>query len=307
MKKAGKIIGRVLLVILGTVAYSIGMTFFVNPHDLAPGGFTGVAVILNRAIKALSASGFELDLGIIVFVLNVPLLVVGLIKFGKEFLVGTVFGTILLSLFTYLFGDEMLRGFLLGRGQTWFIVESPIVASIFGGIMMGVGLGMVFHAGATTGGTDIIVKLLRQKYRYVRTGRIFFITDTIICISSLPVVGWKVETVLYAIMSMFVCNYVLDLVLYGTDGAKQVYVISNSSKTIAERILKELDIGATYLEGTGAFSGEKKEVLLCVVKKQLYPKLKDIVKQEDPRAFLIVGSANEVFGEGYKDHFKEEL
>lgn len=307
MKKAGKIIGRVLLVILGTVAYSIGMTFFVNPHDLAPGGFTGVAVILNRAIKALSASGFELDLGIIVFALNVPLLIVGLIKLGKEFLVGTVFGTILLSLFTYLFGDEMLRGFLLGRGQTWFIVESPIVASIFGGIMMGVGLGMVFHAGATTGGTDIIVKLLRQKYRYARTGRIFFITDTIICISSLPVVGWKVETVLYAIMSMFVCNYVLDLVLYGTDGAKQVYVISNSSKTIAERILKELDIGATYLEGTGAFSGEKKEVLLCVVKKQLYPKLKDIVKQEDPRAFLIVGSANEVFGEGYKDHFKEEL
>ncbi|MBO7377305.1 MAG: YitT family protein [Clostridia bacterium] len=307
MKKAGKIIGRVLLVILGTVAYSIGMTFFVNPHDLAPGGFTGVAVILNRAIKALSASGFELDLGIIVFALNVPLLIVGLIKLGKEFLVGTVFGTILLSLFTYLFGDEMLRGFLLGRGQTWFIVESPIVASIFGGIMMGVGLGLVFHAGATTGGTDIIVKLLRQKYRYARTGRIFFITDTIICISSLPVVGWKVETVLYAIMSMFVCNYVLDLVLYGTDGAKQVYVISNSSKTIAERILKELDIGATYLEGTGAFSGEKKEVLLCVVKKQLYPKLKDIVKQEDPRAFLIVGSANEVFGEGYKDHFKEEL
>ena len=307
MKKAGKFIGLVMLVILGTCVYALGMTFFVNPHDLAPGGFTGIAIILNRAIKALSDSNFELDIGIIVFVLNVPFLIIGLVKFGKEFLLGTVFGTIMLSVFTYLLGDEMLRGFLLGRGQTWFIVESPILASLFGGILMGVGLGIVFHAGATTGGTDIIVKLLRRKYRYARTGRIFFITDTIICIASLPVVGWKVEIVLYAIMSMFVCNYVLDLVLYGTEGAKQVYVISNNSKAIAARILKELDIGATYLEGTGAYSGEKKEVLLCVVKKQLYPKLKDIVKQEDPRAFLIVGSANEVFGEGYKDHFKEEL
>ncbi|MBQ7165087.1 MAG: YitT family protein [Clostridia bacterium] len=301
MKRGVKIFLKILQIIAGAFIYAIGTAFLIDPFNLAPGGVTGIAIILNRAFSPVA----NVPVGVFVFVLNVPLLIVGLIKFGKEFLVSTVFGTVALSVI--IMGLEKLREHLVAAGYTWFIISNPLLGALVGGAFMAVGLGTVFRAGATTGGTDIIVKLLRLKYRYLRTGRVFLFIDSTICVASLPVVGWQVETVLYALVSMLVCSFVLDIVLYGFDGAKLIYIVSDRSERIAARILKELDIGATYLEGFGAYTMEKKEVLMCVVKKHLFPKVKDVVKQEDPRAFLIVASANEIFGEGYKDHFKEEL
>ncbi len=172
---------------------------------------------------------------------------------------------------------------------------------------MAVGLGTVFKAGATTGGTDIIVKLLKLKFRHLATGRIFLIIDTTIVLSSLPVVGWQIERILYSFVGMIMCSLVLDLVLYGKDGAKLVYVVSDKTPEIAQKLLKELSLGATILDGIGAYSGVKKEVIMCVVKKVAYPRLKDLVSEIDPHAFLIVSSASEVYGIGYKNSFKQDI
>ncbi len=303
MKKTLSILEKFLRITLGAAFYAIGTAFFVNPHNLAPGGLTGIAIIVNRAVKLLCDC--EIPVGIFVLVLNVPLLIVGLIKFGRSFLLGTVYGTVVLSVLISL--SEKLQVYLAEGGYSWIMIESPIIAGLAGGALMALGLGTVFKAGATTGGTDIIVKLLRLKYRHIRTGRIFLIIDSIICISSLPVVGWKIETVLYSILSMLVCSYVLDIVLYGMDGAKLVYIVSDRTDEIAARLLKDLNVGATFLDGIGAYTKEKKEVIMVAVKKHVYPKLKDVVTEEDPKAFLIVSSASEVFGEGYKSHFKKDM
>ena len=304
MKKVVKSTLRVMQIIAGAFLYAVSTAFFANPHDLAPGGISGVSIILNRLFLLINKN-WNVPVGIFVLLLNIPLMIAGLIKFGRDFLPGTVFGTILVSIFTYAL--EILRVHLLDIGQTWFVIENSVVSAIFGGVCMALGLGIVLRAGATTGGTDIIVKLLRLKYRHMHTGKMFLILDTIICFSSLPVVGFQIETVFKALMTMFVSSYIVDLVLYGTDEAKLVYIISDRSSQIAERLLKETKVGATYLDGIGAYTQERKEVLMCAVKKHLFPKLKDVVKQEDPKAFLIVTSANEVFGEGYKDQFKEDM
>ncbi len=304
MKKQAKTALKFLQITAGAFIYAVGTAFFVNPHDLAPGGVTGIAIILNRAMESF----LPIPVGLLVFILNIPLLITGLVKFGKEFLLGTVYGTTMLSALIALL--EKLRDFLADNYPVIIekiSVNDVILASIIGGVCMAVGLGVVFRAGATTGGTDIIVKLLRLKYRHIRTGRIFLITDTMIAFASLPVVGWKLETVFYSIVSLLVCGVLLDVVLYGTDGAKLVYIVSDKSSEIAARILSELEIGGTFLDGVGAYTGEKKEVVMCAVKKHLFPKLKDIVTEEDPTAFLIVSSASEIYGEGYKDHFTENM
>lgn len=303
--KVLKNIRKFFFITLGAFIYAIGTAFFISPQNLAPGGVSGISIILSIATAR------KVPVGVFVLILNIPLLIIGLIKFGREFLVGTVYGTVMLSLFITLL--EFVRAWLVnpaeegGLGVTALVIGDPIVSGIAGGSCMALGLGTVFKVGATTGGTDIIVKLLRLKYRHIKTGMIFLVTDFCIAIASLPVVGWSVETVLHSFVAIFATSFVLDFVLYGPDSAKLVYIVSDNSKAIAARLLSELDLGGTFLDGIGAYSNEKKEVLMCVVKKHVYPKLKDVVSEEDPKAFLIVSGANEVYGEGYKDHFKEEL
>ena len=185
--------------------------------------------------------------------------------------------------------------------------DDPLISGAAGGLLMALGVGLTLRNGGTTGGTDIVVKLLRLKYRHLKTGKVLLVTDAVIAVSSIFItieftdigVIFSLEPVLYSLVAMFVCSMMLDLVLYGPDGAKLVYIVSDKSTAIAERVTKEVNTGGTFLEGVGAYSLKKTEVLMCVVKKHLYPKLKDVVMQEDPHAFLIVTSASEVFGLGY--------
>ncbi len=180
------------------------------------------------------------------------------------------------------------------------------MGAVFGGVLVAVGIGLVLRVGATTGGTDIVVKCLKLKKPYLKTGTIFLLIDgVIICIGG--IVFQNMESVLYSVISAAVTSKVLDLVLYGNDEAKMIYIISNSPKVIAERILKELDTGVTYLTGTGAYKKEEKQVIFCVVRKQLAYKVEEVVKQEDSRAFMIVSNATEIYGEGYKSYFGEKL
>ena len=171
---------------------------------------------------------------------------------------------------------------------------------------MAVGIGLVFKAGATTGGTDIIVKLLRLRFPHLKTGSLFLITDAIIVTSS-AFVFKDLDVALYAGLVVFINSVLLDVVLYGRDGAKLIFIISDAHASITKRLLEELDIGVTYISGTGAYSGKEKSVIMCVMKKQISAQAEVIVRKEDPAAFMIVTSATEIFGEGYKSIYSEKL
>ncbi|MDE7113951.1 MAG: YitT family protein, partial [Acetatifactor sp.] len=178
--------------------------------------------------------------------------------------------------------------------------------AMVGGALIAVGMGLVFKAGATTGGTDIVVKLLRLKMPFMKTGSLFLTLDAIVVTTS-ALLFRDIERALYAGMAIFITSVVLDVVLYGRDGAKLIYIIIDHHETITKRLLEELDIGVTYVNGSGAYSGKQKNVIMCVIRKNLSAKAEEIVKEEDPLAFMIITSATEIYGEGYKNLFSEKL
>ena len=175
-----------------------------------------------------------------------------------------------------------------------------------GSVLVGVGVAIVFKSKATTGGTDIIVKVLHDKYKHIKTGVIFLLTDIVIVAFS-GMVFKDINIIMYALVSVFVQGKVLDIVLYGGDEAKLFYIISDNPDAISERIMKDIDITVTFLKGKGAYTGKEKQVILCVARKQQGPAIEEIVKAEDKDAFMIISSANEIYGEGYKNIMSEKL
>ncbi len=288
--EAKKSLGRrardYLVITAASFIYAAAVGLFLDPNLLAPGGVTGISIILNRIVG--------LPTGTWMLVINIPILAVGTWKFGWRFILSTMYCTVLTSFFTNI---------LAAAGP---VTQDPLLAALVGGALIAVALGLVFKSGATTGGTDIIIKLLKLKFPHLKTGSLFLVTDAMIVTCS-AFVFKDVDTALYAGLVVLVNSFLLDLVLYGRDGAKMFFIISEHPDRIAERILKELDIGATYLSGSGAYSGNEKRVIMCVVKKQLSPKAEEVVRQEDPKAFLIITSATEIFGEGYKSIFSEKI
>lgn len=266
--------------------YAIAVSLFLDPNSLAPGGVTGIAIILNRI------TGIET--GTWMFAVNIPILAVGMWKFGWRFLLSTLYCTFLMSAFT---------NFLSPFGA---LTADPLLASLAGGSLMAVSLGLIFKAGATSGGTDIIVKLLRLKLPHLKTGLLFLLTDAVIVTAS-AFVFQDIDTAMYAGLVVFLNSVLLDMVLYGRDGAKMFFIISDNHQAIVKRLLEQLEISATYISGQGAYTKVQKQVILCVVKKHLSPKLEEIVRQEDPKAFTIIASATEIYGEGYKSIFSERL
>lgn len=277
---------RYAVMTLGCLIYAVSIAIFLDPKGLAPGGVTGIAIMVSYATK--------IPTGTLVLLINIPLLAIGVWKFGKQFLYCTVFSTVLSS--------------LMINGLSGVVVptDDQLLCGVVGGALMGLGMGLVFTQGGTTGGSDIIVKLLRIRFRYLKTGIIFAITDTVIVACS-ALVFKNIENGLYAGISLAVQTIVFDLVLYGPDEAKSLLIISDEARTVARRLMDELDVGVTYLNGIGAYSNSEKLVILCAMRKQLFPKARTIVKEVDPGAFMIVSSANEIFGEGFKDHFGEEI
>lgn len=286
-KKTLKRRGMDYLAITAAAAiYAVSVSLFLDPNSLAPGGVTGIAIILNRLTG--------LETGTWMFAINIPILVMGIWKFGWRFILSTLYCTLLMSGFT---------NFLAPVGA---LTRDPLLAALAGGSLMAVSLGMVFKAGATSGGTDIIVKLLRLRLPHLKTGLLFLLTDAVIVTAS-AFVFKDIDTALYAGLVVVINSVLLDVVLYGRDGAKMFFIISDRHREIGNRLLEELDISATYISGRGAYSGMDKDVILCIVKKHLSPKLEEIVRQEDPRAFTIITSATEIYGEGYKSIFSQKL
>ena len=277
---------KYLVITIAAVLFGAGISLFIDPNNLAPGGVSGLSIILSRLVP--------IETGTLFLLLNIPIIVLGIWKFGWKFIFSTLYAIFVSSTATNAF-QKMEP-----------LTKEPLLGALFGGVLVAIGLGYVLRSGATTGGTDIIVKCLKLKKPHLKTGTIFLVIDSII-IGIGGIVFGNIETVLYSVVSAVATSQMLDLVLYGKDGAKMIYIISNAPTTITERILKELDVGVTYLSGTGAYKKEEKQVIFCVVRKQNAYKVEEIVKQEDASAFMIISSAAEIYGEGYKSYFGEKL
>ncbi len=286
MGRFGRAVNKYFVITLAALIFGVGISLFIDPNNLAPGGVSGLSIILSRLIPVSAGTLFLL--------LNIPIMILGMWKFGVKFIISTLYATFMVSLSTNLFAAFSP------------LTTDPFMGAVFGGALVAVGIGLVLRVGATTGGTDIIVKCLKLKKPYLKTGTIFLLIDAVIvCIGG--IVFQNMESVLYSVISAAVTSKVLDLVLYGNDEAKMIYIISNSPQIIAERILKELDTGVTYLTGTGGYKKEEKQVIFCVVRKQLAYRVEEVVKQEDSSAFMIISNATEIYGEGYKSYFGEKL
>ncbi len=286
MAKVYRNILKYLVITVAAAAYGAGISLFIDPNNLAPGGVSGLSIVVNRLIPV--------ETGTIYLIINIPIMILGVWKFGFKFIISTLYTIFAVSIFTNAFsGMPPLTG-------------EPLLGGIFGGMLAAVGIGVVMRAGATTGGTDIIVKCLKLRKPHLKTGTIFLSIDAvIICIGG--IVFGNLDTVFFSVISAAVTSRVLDLILYGRDEAKMIFIISNSSEAITQRILIELDTGVTHLTGTGAFKKENKQIILCVVRKQNAYKVEEIVKQEDASAFMIISSATEIYGEGYKSYYGERL
>jgi uncharacterized membrane-anchored protein YitT (DUF2179 family) len=285
-KKALKKVSNFILMTVGSVIYAASISLFLDPNALAPGGVAGISIILHQVT--------DVDTGIWIMLLNIPILALGTWKFGFKFILSTIYCTALSSFVTNV---------LTPMGA---VTEDLFLAALAGSSLMALGMGLVFKAGATTGGMDIVVKVLRIRMPHMRTGSLVLILDALVVIAS-AFVFKDVDRAMYAGVAIFITSVVLDLVLYGRDGAKLVYIISDEDERIANRLLEELNLGVTYMNGSGAYSGREKKVIMCVMHKNLSPKAEEIVKEEDPLAFMIITNATEIYGEGYKSIFSEKL
>ncbi len=271
-----------LLISIGSVVYAVSVSLFLDPNGIVPGGFTGIAMIIGYFFPTLRT-------GTVVLLLNVPIIFIGIFKFGIKFLTSTIYATVLSSI---------MMNVLAPLGA---LTHDPLLACVAGGCLMAIGLQLVLTQGATTGGTDIIVKLLRLKFRGISAGTMFIFTDGLVVLCA-AIATRNVDSGLYAAMCIIVSAVVMDIILNGSNEAKMILLISDKYEAITKRLMTELDAGATLLDGHGAYSGNDKTVVLCVVKKALIARALKIIKAEDDQSFAIVTTANEVFGEGYKLH-----
>ena len=267
-------------IVAASLLYAAAIALFLDPNQLAPGGVSGIAIIVNHITS--------LPTGTLILIMNVPLMALGMWKLGWKVVLSTIVAVVSSSVFTDL---------LAPYGP---LTSDPLLAACAGGGLLAVGMGILFKLGATSGGTDILIRVIKLKYKHLKTGSLFLATDCCVIAASALVFG-DIDLALYAAIATIVSSFCLDLVLYGRDEAKLVYLITDHEQAIADRLLQELEIGVTYLDGQGAYTRDNKKVILCAMQKRLLPKVQEIAMEEDPFAFLIVTSASEIFGEGFKD------
>lgn len=270
------------MIALGSATFALGFDLFLEPNAVNVGGMTGLAMVIRKVIGMGSV-------GLISALLNVPLFLLGYRYLGRKFFIGSLLGTLFSALFLELFT-------LLPVPET-----EPLLGALYGGLFSGVGLGLVFLAGASTGGTDIIVRFLKRKFPDLRLGKLMLALDVAIALLT-GFVFHDINKTLYSIITLYVCSVSLDGVLYGLDYSTVAMIISDHFEQIAQSIDRQLDRGVTYLDGRGFYSQQDKTVLLCAVRKRQVGQLKELVSTIDPNAFMILQEAHQVLGEGFKGY-----
>lgn len=292
------IIKKYAIITLGCLFYSLGITLFIEPKNLTAGGVTGISLILNTLVP-------QVNTGYWVIILNVPLVIIGFIFLGWRFMVSTAYTTavsgLLMRLWDYLFGGKIL--------DCLPFTDDIIVNCAIGAVLFGIGAGLIFRMGASTAGTDILIKILRKKFRHIKTSMFSMMTDLVVVGASFFTTSYDINKLFYSVLLVVVFTFVFGRVLYGGDSAQLVFIIAGREKAdkICRRILTEVDSGVTFLHGEGGYTGEEKKILFCVIKPYLYPRLRDAVALEDKSAFMVVTSANEIYGYHYKNQDDEEI
>ncbi len=285
-QKAAKKVKNYIILTIAAMIYAMSISLFLDPNNIAPGGVTGIAILINRFVA--------IPTGTINFLLNIPIVLLGLWKFGWRFICSTMYTLAMITIF---------MNQIASYGA---VTQDLLIAAVLGGLLLGVALALVFRAGATTGGADIIVKVLRTRWKHIKTNVLFLCFDTMVVVASW-IVFQDLTVAFYAGVAVVIDSIVMDKILYGFDEARLTYIISTNPEQMKQRILSELDITATIITARGAYTNQQKELLMIVTRKQVYPKLEEIVKDEDTSAFMIVSSANEIFGEGYKDITRDKV
>lgn len=276
-----------LATVLGSAVFALGFCLFLEPNDINTGGISGLAM------AAVHLLGFG-SVGTLSIVLNLPLFLAGGVKIGKRFFAGSLLGMLLSSV--------LIDAFALLP----FPKQEILVSAIYGGLLCGLGLGIVFASGTSTGGSDILVRLLKLRYRNVPIGTISMCFDAFVVILT-GIVFKDVSKALYSGVTVFLSGQVMDLVVYRFDYSKVALIISDRPEEIAAQIGRKLDRGATFLHGEGSYSHQPKTVVLAVVKKRQLAELKELVMELDENAFVIVQEAHQVLGDGFSRYSKDAL
>lgn len=276
------------IITLGSVIFALSFDWFFSPNQVAMGGITGLAQVINALLPWVSV-------GVASFVLNVPLFLAGWKLIGFHLLASSLYSMAVCSVAI----DAIAALYT-------FPPTDPMLACLCGGALMGLGLGMVFSQGSTTGGTDVVARLLKLKYPWLPMGKLVLVPDFVVLTLAAAVFG-QVEPALYGVVALFVATRVMDLVLYGLDTSKVAYVITELWRETADALMEDLDRGVTILRGQGAYTGAEKHVLMVAFKQKEIVEIKRMVHQIDPSAFMIVCDAHDVLGEGFGEYQKEDL
>ncbi|HJG85925.1 YitT family protein [Pseudoflavonifractor capillosus] len=286
--KAFNLVWSYFMITLASAIYAVGFNWFYVPNDIAFGGITGVGQIINAILPWA-------PIGTVVIILNIPLFILGWRLLGGHLLLSSLYAMAVSSVFI-----DIVNGI-------WtFEAMDSMLACVFGGVFMGASLGMVFQQGATTGGTDLIARLLKLKITWLPMGKLLIATDMVVIVASAIAFG-SVYSALYGVVALYIAGIVMDRMLYGLDSAKVAYIISDRFKEIADVLVNDLDRGVTILQGQGGYSGAEKKVLMCAFKQRQIVSIKKMVKELDPSAFIIVCDAHEVLGDGFREYRQNEL
>lgn len=265
--------------IIGCILYSIGVNSFAVPNSIAQSGVTGVAVILNHL--------FSVPVGTVNLLLNIPLLILMWIFLGKKLVARTLWVTVLLSA-----ALDLIAMFIPAY------TGDKILASLFCGLLQGSGLGLIMITGATSGGTDIVARLVHKFFPHITIGRVVMLADAVIIAAGMLVFG-SIETGLYAIIVIFVSTKVIDSMIYGTGNGKMLMVVTDKADEVSKAIISSSRRGVSIIPAIGAYTGESKNVLLCVARKHEISGIIKTIKSIDDKTFIIVSEANEILGEGF--------
>ncbi len=269
-----------LFFIIGSLVYSVAVIMFLSANEISPGGVTGIATVLNFL--------FSLPIGTTVFVFNLPLLALGFFKFGKGFILKTAIAILCVSVVLDVF-EVILPTLQIDL----------ILASVFGGSLMGLGISLVMIRGSTTGGVDIVAKLINRHYPHLSVGRIMLFVDAFVVALS-AFVYKNTQSALYSVIALYASSKIMDLMLYGSDKGKIVYIISNKTQDIVSQILTVINRGVTIIDVVGGYNGEKRKMIMCTVRRNEVHAVYKTARSTDNNAFIVVAEAGEIFGEGFK-------
>lgn len=279
--------GWLVATVLGSSLFAAGFSLFLQPNDLNPGGISGLAMVVVELI------GFG-SVGMLSVLINLPLFILGGLKIGRRFFVGSLIGMLLSSVLIDVLALVPMPAM------------EPLISVLYGGVICGLGLGVVFVCGSSTGGSDILIRLLKLRYRNVPIGQIGMAFDAIVVVLT-GLVFQDLSKALYTGVTVFLTGKVIDAVVYRFDYSKVALIISREYDAIAEAIGRDLDRGATLLHAEGSYSHENTKVVLAAVKKQQITDLKELVMQIDPAAFVIVQEAHQVLGDGFSRYSRQSL